>query len=155
MIRQGSIRHAHFVLSLALCLPMMGPPSRANFVRITVDRPAGARVRAIWRPYAGAMGPDAAAAQQAAIRHRNLFATNADSAARWRDEAARDTAVHTVPVEFVVDMTGGPVVVESLTSDSVRVAAQLTPQRGPRVEAWGRAMVIESDGRTPGISRRR
>lgn len=149
------MRRAHLLLSLVFSVWAAGPTRRANFVRITVDHPAAGRVRTIWRPYAGAIGADAFVAQQAALQRRRAFATNADSVARWRDEEARDTIVRAVPVEFIVDMTAGPVAIESVTPDSVQVTVQLTPERGPRIEAWGRALLIDSDGRAPRVARRR
>jgi hypothetical protein len=145
------MRHACLCLALGLGIGTIGAPWRANFVRINVDRPANGRIRAIWRPYAGAAGDGFA--QQAALQRRGLYAANADSVARWRDERARDTVVHDVPVVFTVDMTAGPVIVESLTSDTVRVTVQLTPERGPRAETWGRGLRVQSDGRAPIIMR--
>jgi hypothetical protein len=145
------MRHWCLCLALGLSIGTIAVPSRANFVRINVDGPARARIRAIWRPFAGAAGDGFA--QQAALQRRWPFATNADSVARWGDERARDTVAHDVPVVFTVDMTGGPVIVESLTSDTVRVTVQLTPERGPRVETWGRTLRVESDGRAPSITR--
>ena len=149
------MRHAWLCLSLVLTGAPITTSRRANFVRIEVHAPLGGRVQAIWRPYAGATGVGGFGAQQAALQRRRLFATNADSIARWRDERARDTVVAGVPVAFTVDMTAGPVIVESVTPDSIRVSVQLTPERGPRVDAWGRTMLIESDGRAPRITRRR
>lgn len=145
------MRNAYLCLALALGVGPVSAPSRANFVRINIDYPANERIRAIWRPYAGAAGDGFA--QQAAVRRRGLFATNADSVARWRDERARDTVIHNIPVVFTVDMTAGPVLVESLTSDSVHVTIQLTPERGPRTETWGRKLQVGSDGRAPSITR--
>jgi hypothetical protein len=145
------MRPSYLCLALWLGIGTIDTPSAANFVRINIDRPANGRVRMIWRPYAGAVGDGAA--QQAALQRRSLFPPNADSVARWRDERARDTVVRGLPVTFTVDMSGGPVIVESLTTDSVRATVQLTPERGPLVETWGREMLIESDGRAPRITR--
>jgi hypothetical protein len=143
----------YIVLWLALGLGLGGTVAlpRANFLRIVVDRPAHGRVRVIWRPYAGAAGDGYA--QQSAVRGRGRFRANADSVARWADESARDSVVREIPAVFTVDMTGGPIVIESVTSDTVHVAVQLTPERGPRVRRWGRRLEVRSDGFAPGITR--
>jgi hypothetical protein len=108
---------------------------------------------------AGIRAPDGAvtssgADQQAALRARRSI-THPDSIRRWRDAAARDTTLVRAPAEFLVDMTAGPVVVEAVGRDSIRVEAQLSPRRGPIVASWGRALRIESDGVTPRVLRRR
>jgi hypothetical protein len=82
------------------------------------------------------------------------MAANADSTRRWQDPKSRDTVVVSAPAEFTVDMTSGPVVIEVVKGDSVKVVAQLTPARGPIVTLWGKALVVESDGVAPWITRR-
>ena len=84
-----------------------------------------------------------------------MFSSNPDSVRHWRDPAARDTIAMKTPTEFVVDMTGGPIVVESLGQDSVHVETQLTPRRGPIVAVWGHKLIIDSDGLAPRVDRRR
>jgi len=135
---------------IAVLTPM---PRHANFLWIRVTSHSHSAVRAIWRPYAGAVG-SSGDAQQAAVRRRWAFRTSADSVRRWQDSAARDTITVQTPTEFVVDMSGGPIVVEALGRDSIRVEAQLTPMRGPDASAWGRAIVVSSDGREPKVMQR-
>ena len=144
------------VLYVGLLLAAVAPLAstyRANFLRVRVTAASAAAVRAIWRPYAGAVssrGED----QQAALGARRRI-THPDSARRWRDPAARDTVTVWTPAEFIVDMAAGPVVVEAVGRDSVRVEAHLSPRRGRAVAAWGQALRIESDGITPRVRRRR
>jgi hypothetical protein len=129
-------------------------PRRANFVHISITASSTASVRAIWRPYAGAVG-STGQEQQDALQRRRQFRNVPDSVRHWEDPAARDTIVLKTPTEVVVDMNGGPIVIELTAGDSVHVEAQLTPARGPVVASWGRAFIIESDGRTPYVERRR
>jgi hypothetical protein len=149
---QGSMR-AIAIGFLVLAGAPSGPARRANFVRVVVTAPPSAAVRAIWRPYAGAVtsnGED----QQGALRARSRV-THPDSLRRWRDPAARDTVVARAPAEFLVDMTAGPILVEAVGRDSIHVGVQLSPQRGPVAASWGRALQIESDGLAPRVLRRR
>ena len=143
-------------IAIGILLVVMAPAAsegRANFVHVAVTAPPGAPVRAIWRPYAGAVtskGED----QQAALRARRRV-THPDSLRRWQDPAARDTVVVKAPAELLIDMSAGPVLVEALESDSIHAEVQLSPRRGPVVASWGRALTIDSDGRTPRVTRRR
>lgn len=120
----------------------------ANFLRISVTAHHPVALRAIWRPYAGAVGSHGEV-QQGPLRNRNWGAANRDSVRRWQDPAARDTVSVKSPTMFVVDMTGGPVVIEAVSADSIRVEAQLMPGRGPVVAAWGRRVLVMSDGIMP------
>jgi hypothetical protein len=128
-------------------------PPHANFLLIRVTSKSPSTVRAIWRPYAGAIGARADA-QQAALSRRWAYRANADSMRRWQDSSVRDTITAQTPTEFIVDMTGGPIVVEACGVDSIRVEAQLTPLRGPSASTWGRAIVVSSDGIEPKVVRR-
>ena len=148
MLFQRIIISAVLVITISGARPVS---HRANFLHIAVTAPESATVRAIWRPYAGAVvsrGED----QQAALRGRRGI-TNADSVRRWRDPDVRDTILVKAPAEFLVDMMAGPVVVEAVV-DSVKVEAQLSVRRGPLVSAWGKAVVVDSDGVAPSIVRR-
>ena len=127
--------------------------ARANFLHITVRSTQSDSVRIIWRPYAGALGPDAKEQQRRLINRQSI--THPDSIRRWRDSTVRDTLRVATPAEMTVDMTGGPVVIETLTMGLVRVETQLTPERGPIVGVWGRAFRIDSDGLKPTIEQRR
>jgi hypothetical protein len=130
-----------------------GSEPRANFLHVWVTAQQGESVRAIWRPYAGAvasLGQD----QQAALRARRQI-THPDSLRRWADSTARDTIVVSAPAEFLVDMTGGAIVVESVGNDSLRVEAQQSPWRGPIVSAVGRSLLLDADGVKPEVRRRR
>jgi hypothetical protein len=122
---------------------------RANFVRVTITAPRVVALRAIWRAHSGGT----AAEQQMRLLAGPGFGRAADSTRRWRDPSARDTVVAKTPAEFVVDMTSNTVVIETVTADSVQVEAQLTPTRGPIARKWGRALRLESDGRTPTLER--
>jgi hypothetical protein len=121
---------------------------RANFLVIEVNSAAPVTVRAIWRPFAGSFSFEEQQARIRAIRGT----TQPDSVRRWNDPGALDTVVAKSPTAFVVDMTAGPVVIET-TGDSIRVDAQLTPRRGQLVSAWGKRLVVESDGITPSVTR--
>src|ERR1051325_5533642 len=109
--------------------------AQANFVHIAVTAAVPTSMHAIWRPYAGAISATGAE-QQARLAWRRIFEANPDSVRHWQDETAKDTIRVTTPTEFVVDMTAGPVVIEALGSDSIRVEAQLTPRRGPLAGSW-------------------
>jgi len=123
----------------------------ANFVRIQVTAPEGATVRAIWRPLVGAVGGPGS--QQAAIRGVLEQRSPADSMRRWRDPQARDTFVVKTPASFEVDMNGGPITIEVVGIDSVRVDAWQVPSSPPGVTAWGRKFEISSDGSGPRVKR--
>ncbi len=136
------------IAALAVALMAASPAPRANFLQISVTAPQAVTVRAIWRPLAGAMTFQE---QQATIMARRAVATP-DSLRRWRDSSATDTLVARSPASFVVDMNGGPIVIET-TGDSILVEAQLTPARGRLVSAWGKKLVIESDGISPYVTK--
>ena len=142
-------------LTLAILIILTGwpnaSPRRANFLHVTVTASRPTDARAVWRPYAGAVGAEINAQQDRLLSRRAI--THPDSVRRWADPAARDTVPLRTPTEFVVDMTGGPVVVEVVGTDSVRIEAQLTPARGPVVSGWGRAFSISSDGLSPSLER--
>jgi hypothetical protein len=132
---------------------LLVPPRHANFLRIAVTSATPGAARAIWRPYAGAVG--SGNEQQNALQRRRPFWTNADSLRRWQDTTVRDTIRIETPAELIVDMTGGPITVEAVGVDSIQVRAQLTPSRGPVASIWGRSIVVSSDGVEPKTVRRR
>lgn len=140
---------------LLLSAGPLAPPStpRANFLYITVSANHSTPVHAIWRPNVGAVGDGYA--QQTALFDRERLPGAQDSMRRWRDPASRDTIAVQTPVGFTVDMTPGPIVIEAVGTDSIRVEAQLTPSRGPVVGSWGHVFVISADGVTPAVERRR
>lgn len=127
-------------------------PRHANFLRITVTSPTPGAARAIWRPYAGAVG--SGNEQQIALQRRRPFLANVDSLRRWQDTTVRDTIRIETPAELIVDMTGGPITVEAVGVDSICVRAQLAPSRGPVAFMWGRSIVVSSDGVEPKTVRR-
>lgn len=141
------------VLFLAVGTGLAAPAASvpANFVRIQVTAPEGATVRAIWRPLVGAVGGPGS--QQAAIRGVLEQRSPADSIRRWRDPLARDTFVVKTPASFEVDMNGGPITIEVVGIDSVRVDARQVPNSPPGVTAWGRKFEISSDGSSPRVKR--
>jgi hypothetical protein len=143
-------------ICLLLVFAVRGTPAgtaRANFLYITVTAKKAVEVHAIWRPYAGAIGDGDA--QQNAVLNNRRFANVQDSTRRWRDTTVRDTIETHTPVGFTVDMNDGPIVIEALGDDSVRIEAQLTPARGATVGSWGHAFVVSADGVTPRVDRRR
>lgn len=123
----------------------------ANFVRIRVAEPRGATVRAIWRPYVGAVGGPGA--QQERIRSMFEHTNSPDSIRRWRDPAARDTFVVKTPTSFEVDMNGGPITIEVVGADSVRLEAWQVSDGPPGVRAWGSKFEISSEGQGPHVKR--
>jgi len=125
---------------------------QANFVRIEVTAPASATVRAVWKPYVGAVGGPGS--QQAAIRRMMAQPIPPDSLRRWRDPLARDTVVVKTPASFEVDMNGGPITIEVVGHDSVHVDAWQVPGSPPGVTAWGRAFEVSSEGHGPSVTRR-
>lgn len=132
--------------AVAATLIGMSPAPRANFLDVSVSAPRAVTVRAIWHPYQGAATFQE---QQAAILRRPR---DPDSLRRWRDPNALDTVTVRTPTGFVIDMNGGPVVIET-TGDSILVEAQLAPARGRRASAWGKKLIIESDGIAPNVTR--
>ncbi len=124
---------------------------QANFVRIEVTAPQGATVRAIWKPFVGAVGGPGS--QQAAILTTRQKAVHPDSMRRWRDPEARDTFVVKTPASFEVDMSGGPITIEVVGKDSVHVDAWQVPSSPPGVTAWGRKFEISSNGNGPRVKR--
>ena len=125
--------------------------ARANFVLIKVTAPGAVTVRAIWRPYAGAVG--GLGAQQAAIQEMLRGHDDPGRMARWRDPAGRDTVTVKTPAQFDVDMGDGPVVVEVVGRDSVYLDAQKTPAGGPSNGVWGRRFSISAYGGPPTVER--
>lgn len=116
----------------------------ANFVHMHVTGAATDSVRAIWRPHAGVIGTTVRD-QQAAVGRMRAVPNFADSARRWRDPDVRDTIVGSLPIDFVVDMNSGPVVVEALGDGSITIEAQLTG-RAFAEKASGRQLTVSADG---------
>ena len=142
-------------LAIGALLVLSGTPSgdrRANFLDIAVTKPRDVVVHAIWRPYYGAVSVTGEE-QQRRLIDRMSRKWPQDSLRRWGDPASRDTVSVTTPVDFVVDMSGGPIVIETISGDSVRVEAQLTPGRGPVVAVWARAFRVDADGIRPHVER--
>jgi hypothetical protein len=135
-------------LSLLVVLTFVGVKAsaegRANFVRIHVDGAAGTEIRVIWKPYAGAVGTTVAS-QQAGVRSMHDVPNFPDSMRRWRDPSVRDTVISTLPVDYVVDMNGGPISIESLSKKKVDLEAQTT-RGGPISKANAKSFRISADG---------
>lgn len=142
------------LVAVLVALTVLTPskPIPANFLKIVVSGRDSAMVRVIWFLYAGAVrsrGED----QQARLKARRAF-ENADSLRRWHDPKSRDTLLIKIPAELIVDMSPGSVVIQAVR-DSILVEAQLTPRRGDLIKAWGRVLIVDSNGITPSVTRKR
>lgn len=135
---------------LLLALAPLRVPARANMLHIRVTAAHVATLRAIWHPRAGVIGTTVEDQQRPLLNPLGVRPP-ADSLRRWRDAAARDSVTASTPVEFVVDMSHGPVRIEVISPDTVEIEAQLAPGRGPIMRLRGRAFDLEADGREPSI----
>jgi hypothetical protein len=138
---------------IAVVVPSNPPALRANFLHIQVAGSEGSSVQIIWKPHQGVIGRTVSD-QQADVRAMHSVPNLADSMRRWRDSTVRDTVVVTLPTQLVVDMSGGAVLLTAVRADSIRVDAQLTPERGPRVVRNGKVIRVSADGQTPWVERR-
>ena len=129
------------------------PAARANFVRVYLTAPDGAAAQVIWRPYAGAVGVDFGARQRR-LMAASQWRSNPDSLRRWNDPTVRDTVPLRVPASLLVDMTGGPFLIEATGRDSILVKVErVAPFKHPEVARWGHRLEIRSESIPPSIVR--
>lgn len=141
------MRRALPLLTATALLLAGARPQRANFVHFHVTGPTSASIRAIWHPYAGAEGTTVDQQQRNLRRMMGPVPDRPDSLRRWRDPGSRDTLMGTIPTDYVVDMNAGPVVIESVTGDSVTLNARLIGS-GMSVSGRGLRFTISADGGT-------